>query len=353
MRARNSGFAAIPGSPLLGGAGARFSRPPMARMHRLHALLEAGHFPNCRQLAQKLEVSPKTVQRDIDFMRDQMEFPIEYNAVERGFFYTRPVVKFPSVQISEGELVAFFVARRALEQYRGTPFAKPLRAAFEKLTASLPEQIGFAWKDFERAPSFHPGTQGQGIADLKVFQTVSDAVLREEELEFDYHKPTARKGAPPERRRVQGLHLRCQDNQWYLDAHDLLRAKIRTFVLGRMEKVKNTKKRFVRPAGFSIDRLLENSFGVYSGLPVDRVRLRFDPAVAPLARERHWHASQRLAELPDGGVEMTLDVGISPEVERWLLGWGEHVEVFEPARLRKKLAESASRTARRYGQTGV
>ena len=88
MRARNSHFTAVPVSPMRGGAGARFSRPPIARMHRLHAILEAGHFPNCRQLAQELEVSPKTVQRDIDFMRDQMEFPIEYNAAERGFFYT-------------------------------------------------------------------------------------------------------------------------------------------------------------------------------------------------------------------------------------------------------------------------
>ena len=322
-------------------------------MHRLHVILEAGRFPNCRQLARELEVSPKTVQRDIDFMRDQMEFPIEYNAAERGFFYTRPVVSFPSVQISEGELVAFFVARRALEQYRGTPFAKPLRTAFEKLTAALPAQIGFAWKDFERAPAFHPGTQGEGIVDLKVFDTVSDAVLREEEIEFDYYKRASRTGGAPERRRVQGLHLRCQENQWYLDAHDLVRGKVRTFVLGRMEKVKNTRKRFARPSDFSVGALLKGSFGVFSGLEVQTLRLWFDPAVAALVRERRWHPSQTLNEMPDGRLELTLEVGVSPEVERWLLGWGEHVEVRAPVGLRRWLAGSAMRTARRHEADGV
>ena len=50
----------------------RFSRPPLARMVRLHERLKAGEFPNCRKLAGELEVSSKTIQRDIDFMRDRL-----------------------------------------------------------------------------------------------------------------------------------------------------------------------------------------------------------------------------------------------------------------------------------------
>ena len=47
------------------------SRPPMARMMLLHENFKAGAFPNCRKLADELEVSTKTFQRDIDFMRDR------------------------------------------------------------------------------------------------------------------------------------------------------------------------------------------------------------------------------------------------------------------------------------------
>lgn len=327
----------------------RLSRPPLARMQRLHGLLEQRLYPNCRRLAEELEVSPKTVQRDIDFMRDQLEFPIDYSAAKRGFFYTRPVAQFPSVQISEGELVALFVARRALEQYRGTAFERPLGAAFKKLTDALPEQIGFAWEEFGLAVAFRAGTQGHGVVDLRVFQAVSGAVLRLEELEFDYRKPAVAADAPPERRRVQPLHLRCQENQWYLDCLDLLRGKIRTFVLGRMSRARNTKKRFARPVGFSSAAQLAGSFGVFSNLKVERVWLEFGAPVAGLVRERRWHASQRLAELPAGRLELTLDVGISPEVERWLLGWGDQVTVRAPAALRRTLAGVAARAARRHG----
>ena len=57
----------------------QFSRPPLARMLQLHQQLQAGSFPNCRKLADELEVSTKTIQRDIDFMRDQLGMPIEYD----------------------------------------------------------------------------------------------------------------------------------------------------------------------------------------------------------------------------------------------------------------------------------
>ncbi len=48
---------------------------------------------------------------------------------------------------------------------------------------------------------------------------------------------------------------------------------------------------------------------------------------------------------------MTLEVGVPPEIERWLLGWGEHVEVRAPALLRRALAQTAARMVRRYRGT--
>ncbi len=333
-----------------GRTAARLSRPPLARMLRIHERLRAGdRLTNCRELARELEVSYKTVQRDIDFMRDQLELPIDYDAASRGFFYSRPVVQFPSVQISEGELVALFVARRALEQYRGTAFVKPLRAAFEKLTAALPEQIGFGWEELDGALSFRVGTVGRGTADVEVFKTVSQAVLRREELEFDYRKPT---GARTERRRVQGLHLGCFDNQWYLIGQDLVRRATRTFVLGRMSAVRNMKKCFTPPSSFNLERLLAGSFGVFSGLPTEQVRLRFSALVAEFVREREWHPSQKLVECAAGEIELRLEIGLSPEVHRWILGWGDDVEVLAPIALRKTVLARASRILQRAEKHG-
>src|SRR6266853_1259490 len=111
-----------------------FSRPPLQRMMRLHAALKSHHFPNCRKIAVELEVSPKTIQRDIDFMRDRLGLPIGYDAQQFGFYYTEAVTGFPSIEVSEGEITALFVAQKALAQYKGTPFERPLHSAFRRIT---------------------------------------------------------------------------------------------------------------------------------------------------------------------------------------------------------------------------
>ena len=323
----------------------RLSRPPLARMLRIHEFLQTSARASCRTLAAELEVSAKTVQRDIDFMRDQLGLPIDYDVSAHGFFYTRKVVQFPTMKISEGELVALSVARKALAQYRGTPFEKPLRDAFEKLTAGLRDQIHFAWaSDLDSSISFRAA--GHSIGDLSTFEVASQAVLRGEELEFSYRKLGSDLA---ETRRVQPLHLACIDNQWYLFALDLGReGSIRTFALTRIDRLQNTGKTFQRPEHFSLDEHLADSFGVFSSPEVQWVRLRFDAFSARLIRERDWHASQQIEARPDGSLDLSLHVGISPEIDRWILGWGEHVEVLEPASLRASIARTANQVAGQY-----
>ena len=65
-------------------------------MMRMHQRLKAGRYPNCRKLPEELEVSSKTVQRDIDFMRYRLGLPIEYDQLHFGFYYTEPVSSFPT-----------------------------------------------------------------------------------------------------------------------------------------------------------------------------------------------------------------------------------------------------------------
>jgi predicted DNA-binding transcriptional regulator YafY len=61
-------------------------------------------------LARELEVSSKSIQRDLDFKRDRFGLPIEYDGGRFGYFYTEPVSSFPALQITEGELFALMVA---------------------------------------------------------------------------------------------------------------------------------------------------------------------------------------------------------------------------------------------------
>ena len=306
----------------------RFSRPPLERMLRLHERLMAGTFPNCRKLAGELEVSAKTIQRDIDFMRDRLGLPIEYDQLRFGFYYTEPVASFPSIEVSQGEIIALFVARKALEQYRGTSFERSLRTAFHKISDGLRDMVDFQWIDVDSAISFRG--LGTTAADIGLFESVSKAVIESREIEFDYKKP---KSAAYEPRRVRPYHLGCVADQWYLFGFDLAREQIRTFVLPRMRAVRRTNARFRRPANFSIDKHLSDSFGVFSGHGHYDVRIRFDALAGQLVSEREWHASQKVKALPSGGVEMRLQLGSLEEVERWILSWGKRAQVLEPKEL--------------------
>lgn len=321
------------------------SRPPLARMVRIHDALRGGRMPNCTRLAEVLEVCPKTIQRDIEFMRDQLDLPIEYDAERHGFFYSRAVAAFPTMQVTEGELVALAVAQKALEQYRGTPFERPLAAAFQKLTDGLSEKISFSWTHVEGSVSFRQA--GTTVPDLRLFERLGEAVLRSQEIEFDYLKPGADRH---ERRRVQPYHVACIDGQWYLFAQDLVREGIRTFALTRMRALRNLGKPFNRPLGFSIEALLAASFGVFHGGKSQVVRLRFSRAVARFVMERRWHASQRVEAVDGGGCELTMRVMDSPELRRWILSWGAEAEVLAPVGLRASVREAVESLRQIYSR---
>lgn len=312
-------------------------------MMRLHQRLLAGDFPNCRKLSDELEVSAKTIQRDIDFMRDQLGLPIEYDQLNFGFVYTETVTHFPNVDVSEGEVVALFVAQKALEQYRGTSFEKPLGTAFGKIADGLKDRIGFQWSDVDAAISFRG--IGTSIADLELFETVSRAVLDSHELAFDYKKLG---GTRHESRRVQPFHLGCVENQWYLFAFDLVRQQIRTFALPRMREVKDVRTSFRRPADFSIGDHLSDSFGVFKGKARHKVRIRFDEFAARLVAERQWHPSQTLKRLPEGEAELGMTLGSLEEIERWILSWGAHATVLEPPALVRRIQEIAADLRNKY-----
>ena len=183
----------------------------------------------------------------------------------------------------------------------------------------------------------------------KIQQQMSDvqATLDSHEVEFEYKKLGS---ARYEARRVQSYHLGCVENQWYLIGHDLARRQLRTFALPRMRRARNTKAKFRRPSNFSIAGFLSDSFGVFTGKARTRVSIRFDEFASRLVSERRWHASQKLKTLPDGTLELTLDVGGLEEIERWVLSWGEHATVLGPPALVTRIRTIAAELQARYAK---
>lgn len=333
----------VPKSVGGGFAAARSSRPPLVRMIKIHELLSADKYPNCTQLGVEFEVSSKTIQRDMEFMRDQLVLPIEYDQRRHGYYYTNSVAQFPMLTVSQGELVALLVAQKAVEQYRGTSFEKPLHAAFEKLVSSLGDEASVSLHELSEAVSFR--SAGVPQSQIKVFELLADSVMASQMVEFDYLSLRAKK---PERRRVEPYHLACISNQWYLIGRDEARDDMRTFALTRVAEAKNLKISFQKPPDFSVAEMLSGSFAAFEAGKTERVRIRFDAFASRLVAERQWHKSQKMRTLPDGGGELSMEVGIAPDLEAWILGWGGQAEVLEPPSLRERIAGLGRQIATKY-----
>ena len=258
-----------------------------------------------------------------------------------GYRYTEEVTSFPTMHITEGELVALVIAEKALEQYRGTQFEKPLLSAIRKIEQSLPDTISLNLADIEQTISFR--TRAEPILNLEIFDALAKATAQRRQLQLTYRKAG---NSEKETRLVDPYHLANINGEWYLFAFDHARKDIRTFVPSRVSAVKQTGKTFVRSQKFSLEKRLRDSFGVHSGDGQFDVLLRFNARVADYVREKKWHESQQLRELKNGGVELRLKLSSLIEIERWVLSWGGDVEVLKPRELIATVREAAKKILR-------
>lgn len=294
-----------------------------------------------------LEVSTKTIQRDINFMRDRQSLPIEFDPVRNGYYYTETVKSLPVVQVTEGEVIALYVAQKALNHYRGTHFHKRLEAAFKKLTAGLQDSISFPLDGIDDAISFK--STGTAEADLEIFDGLHQAIAASTEVLFQYKSLNDRRART---RRIQPYHLFGAANSWYLIGFDSDQDSFRVFALQRISELEPTLQNFTRMTDFDPRHLLRGTLGVFIGEETHNVRIRFDAFAAQLVRERHWHESQQIVELPDDELEITLELNSLFEVERWVLSWGAHARVIEPPELREQILAKARGILAAYESDG-
>jgi hypothetical protein len=112
--------------------------------------------------------------------------------------------------------------------------------------------------------------------------------------------------------------------------------------------VTKTDRRGEPPPDLDPAKWAASAFTLHPGGRATRHVLRFAPDVAAYIRERTWHPSQTLRDLPDGGVELRFTCAESHEVTSWVAAWREWVEVRAPGKLKSELAELGRELVARY-----
>jgi predicted DNA-binding transcriptional regulator YafY len=289
------------------------ARPALARMLLIDQALREGSWPNARILGERLEVDPRTVRRDIEYLRDRLHAPIEFDARRNGYHYSEPTYRLPFLQLTEGELVALFLAEQLLRHYRGTPYGPDLARAFGKITAALSDPIDVDAQRLAEAVSFR--TSAPAIFDLSILRALITAIVQRRRLVIDYW--TASRDSR-NRREIDPYHLMSCDGQYYLIAYCHMRRGIRQFVPGRIRAIESTDMFFTPDESFDVDAYLAGSLSVLRGDASRRhsVLLRFTGTAVRYVRERLWHPDQLIETTPAGDLLVRLEVSHLREVER-------------------------------------
>ena len=315
-----------------------FNRTAIWRVHQIDAMLRAGKIPSPDYLEEKLEASRSTIARDIRFLRDSLNHPLEFDHERGGYYYTKESPPLPEMQYSEGDLFGICVLEQMLGMFQGTQLGAQMRATFEKLSAGLHEKLAVSWDALAEIVSFRTTITPARVAP-DILETLSQAMIAHEEVEFFYSGLQREQG---EQRRVEPYHFLVRDGIWYLSAYDPARGATRRFLPLRMQEVRATGSFFeMGERHTNPEERLRHSIGVFGGDKPERIRLRLTPMGARLFSERIYHPSQQITPTGDGGHEMTMTVYINPELERMLMSYCREATVLEPESLRQQLLENA------------
>ena len=303
------------------------------RLLDIHLEVKANRYPNVPSLAESLGWCEKTIRRDVTYLRDSLGAPLAYDSHRRGFYYTRADYQFPSIAISEGELLGLFLGSQLLRQYHGTKLGEHLARLCTRLAEFLPSTVAIDLNDLPHSYAARPAPAEP--IDATIMQTLLDSVRDCATLDVLYY--TASRDLT-QRRRIDPYGLYFVDGETYVVAYCHLREDIRKFHPARILELTRTPDTFTRPADFDLTSYLDDGFRHMRGTgPTQQVTLRFSPAIARFVQNRTWHPSQQTEPQPDGSLFISFRINHTLEVKRLALSFGPACEVLEPPDLRAEV----------------
>lgn len=311
------------------------------RLLSILLLLQTHRRITARDLAHRLDVSERTIHRDMEAL-GSAGVPVWAERGTGGGWSLSEDYRTNLTGLTEAEVRALFVAGPA-RLLADLGWKTTADGALIKLLAALPpvsrsSALGVAGRIHLDATGWHGSDES-----FPLLSTLQEALFADRKLDLAY---TRGDGTVVEQR-VEPLGLVAKGNVWYLVAR--ADGEFRTYRVSRMGQARVVDESFVRPPDFDLAAIWKESSAAFvRNLPRYPARLRVQTDL--LARLRGWRFARvdQVEPETDGWVEVAVTFEVAEEAQGYVLSLGPGVEVREPSDLRQTVADLLDRAAALY-----
>jgi predicted DNA-binding transcriptional regulator YafY len=319
------------------------------RFYRIEQLLHDRKLVTLREFLESLEISRATFKRDIEYLRDRLHAPIEWDRDAGGYRFGTPANtkggprhELPGLWFNASEVHALLTMQHLLKGVEPgllAPHVEPLLTRLQGMLAS----------DDVTAPEVERRIKIIRIAARSMkpafFEVAATATLKRRRLAVTYW---SRYKDELSERELSPQRLVFYRGNWYLDAWCHLRKDIRSFALDGLRKASLLDTAAKNVAETELDEVLASGYGIISGRKLERAVLKFSPTAARWVAAEEWHPKQKSRTEPDGSYVLEFPYNDDQELVMDILRHGAEVEVLAPATLRNKVKSALAAALKRY-----
>ena len=282
-------------------------------------------------------VGTATIERDIRILR-------KWGTIKRrnGCFAVNDLKLMPSAFTPSEALALVLAGHVAADRIRMPP-TDAVRSALKKVNSLLSDQVDSTIRKMKRRVSV--GIDLIRECNTETLNEISKAVSGHNPLDITYYVPSRDQTT---KRLVEPYGLTFRFGSWYLIGYCKLRNEMRTFGVDRIRGIRVRDDHFKYPADFDLEEYLNRGWQLQANAEPEHVVLRFSKSWAKWISGCKFHPNQKMTEQEDGSLLFEVTVAGVEEIKHWILGFGDRVEVVEPASLREAIAETCARMAAMY-----
>jgi predicted DNA-binding transcriptional regulator YafY len=297
------------------------------------------------ELVDRFELDARTLRRYLADMRE-LDLPVKDEGRGDDRLITiDPRWRRTGVQLSLAEVLSLHFGRKLFNFLEGTSFAEDIEGAIERLEPA----ISRAHRDLARQLDVKFLAVPEPAKDYRQAAESLDEIV----TALVYGNPLGTRyrqlSTGLESQRLRHPYTLATFRQGlYLFALDVEANAVKTFAIERfVDVVRRRNDHYSLPAGWRPEAHIAHAFGIISGAP-EEVSLAFAERTAAYLRERTWHPTQTFRTLPDGRLELRMQVAVTVELQAWVLGFGADVEVHGPNTLRSMVSTALRQASARY-----